>query len=444
MLCANNIKFANNGKLNVKGTLYVIGQILNDNGSTTSALSNIENRIDFTGPKADVFIGKTKSGKLEFNSQLDAFGEQTLFFDNDIIVNGNLANNGQSKGGIGGNDLVENRGESIIVEGNSNLYVTGDVFSNGENNNKGNAVYVGENCSLSCGGAFYSDSAIYNFGKFYVFGEFVNYKKADGTEESNARAWPTDYKASAEYDSSNYLGRSILNGSSNNRNASIYIGGLNKNGEQSKNTIIFVGYVQNYGKINIMQDTYIKGHNSCSYLWMRTIGEDPIAAYCTNNDDYGAKASIVAEQGSRAHFGGNIAMLGAYVTFNTDTSGNKDEMPIFSSEGDATYGQAIFNGGIFHAKGTVGYTGEAGFTKDVNKLGEQDTFRNYYIKSIWIRYYASNTTGAGDWKGTYSIVNGFTFYPRRNGKYSAPIKNAVFYAGGNLKVGSSEKSDEKR
>lgn len=439
MLCANNIKFANNGKLNVKGTLYVIGQILNDNGSTTSALSNIENRIDFTGPKADVFIGKTKSGKLEFNSQLDAFGEQTLFFDNDIIVNGNLANNGQSKGGIGGNDLVENRGESIIVEGNSNLYVTGNVFSNGENNNKGNAVYVGENCSLSCGGAFYSDSAIYNFGKFYVFGEFVNYKKADGTEESNARAWPTDYKASAEYDSSNYLGRSILNGSSNNRNASIYIGGLNKNGEQSKNTIIFVGYVQNYGKINIMQDTYIKGHNSCSYLWMRTIGEDPIAAYCTNNDDYGAKASIVAEQGSRAHFGGNIAMLGAYVTFNTDTSGNKDEMPIFSSEGDATYGQAIFNGGIFHAKGTVGYTGEAGFTKDVNKLGEQDTFRNYYIKSIWIRYYASNTTGAGDWKGTYSIVNGFTFYPRRNGKYSAPIKNAVFYAGGNLKVGTSEK-----
>ena len=439
MLCANNIKFANNGKLNVKGTLYVIGQILNDNGSTTSALSNIENRIDFTGPKADVFIGKTKSGKLEFNSQLDAFGEQTLFFDNDIIVNGNLANNGQSKGGIGGNDLVANRGESIIVEGNSNLYVTGNVFSNGENNNKGNAVYVGENCSLSCGGAFYSDSAIYNFGKFYVFGEFVNYKKADGTEESNARAWPTDYNASAEYDSSNYLGRSILNGSSNNRNASIYIGGLNKNGEQSKNTIIFVGYVQNYGKINIMQDTYIKGHNSCSYLWMRTIGEDPIATYCTNNDDYGAKASIVAEQGSRAHFGGNIAMLGAYVTFNTDTSGNKDEMPIFSSEGDATYGQAIFNGGIFHAKGTVGYTGEAGFTKDVNKLGEQDPFRNYYIKSIWIRYYASNTTGAGDWKGTYSIVNGFTFYPRRNGNYSAPIKNAVFYAGGNLKVGTSEK-----
>ncbi|SJZ64187.1 TadE/TadG family type IV pilus assembly protein [Eubacterium coprostanoligenes] len=438
MLCANNIKFANNGKLNVKGTLYVIGQILNDNGSTTSALSNIENRIDFTGPKADVFIGKTKSGKLEFNSQLDAFGEQTLFFDNDIIVNGNLANDKNSKGGISGSNLVPNRGESIIVEGNSNLYVTGNVFSNGENNNKGNAVYVGENCSLSCGGAFYSDSAIYNFGKFYVFGEFVNYKKADGTEESDARAWPTDY-GTEENDPSNYLGRSILNGSSNNRNASIYIGGLNKNGEQSKNTIIFVGYVQNYGKINIMQDTYIKGHNSCSYLWMRTIGEDPIAAYCTNNDDYGAKASIVAEQGSRAHFGGNIAMLGAYVTFNTDTSGNKDEMPIFSSEGDATYGQAIFNGGIFHAKGTVGYTGEAGFTKDVNKLGEQDPFRNYYIKSIWIRYYASNTTGAGDWKGTYSIVNGFTFYPRRNGKYSAPIKNAVFYAGGNLKVGTSEK-----
>ena len=439
MLCANNIRFANNGKLNVKGTLYVTGQIFYNDGSTTSSLSNIENCIVFTGPKADVFIGRTKSGKLEFNKELDVFGEQTLFFDNDIIVNGNLANNAKSKGGIGGNNLVANRGEAIIVEGNSNLYVAGNVFSNGENNNLGNAVYVGENCSLSCGGAFYSDSAIYNFGKFFVFGEFVNYKKADGTEDANSRAWPTDYKASSANDSNNYLGRSILNGSSNNRNASIYIGGLNKNGEQSKNTIVFFGYVQNYGKINIMQDTYIKGHNSCSYLWMRTIGEDPIAAYSTNNDDYGAKASIVAEQGSRAHFGGNIAMLGAYVTFNTDTSGNKDEMPIFSSEGDATYGQVILNGGIFHAKGTVGYTGEAGFTKDVNKLGEQDKFSSYYMKSLWIRYYATNNTGAGDWKGAYSIVNGFTFYPRRNGNYSKPIKNAVFYAGGNLKVGSSEK-----
>ena len=440
MLCANNIKFANKGKLNVKGTLYVTGKIYYDYGSTTSALSNIENRIDFTGPKADVFIGRTKSGELEFNSQLDAFGDQTLFFDNDIIVNGNLANDGKSKGGIGGNDLVANRGESIIVEGNSNLYVTGNVFSNSKNNNLGNAVYVGENCSLSCGGAFYSDSAIYNFGKFYVFGEFVNYKKADGTEESNARTWPTD-----KGDSNFKEGKSILNGSSNNRNASIYIGGLNKNGEQSKNTIIFVGYVQNYGKINIMQDVYIKGYNPCSYLWMRIVGgKESNASYCTSKDEYGAKASIVAEQGSRAHFGGNVAMFGAYVTFNTDTSGNKDEMPIFSSEGDATYGQAILNGGIFHAKGTVGYTGEAGFTMEVNKLGEKDEFSNYKIKSLWIKYYSSDTSWVGgDDKGTYSIINGFTFYPKRNGSYSNPIKKAVFYAGGNLKIGTSEEESDK-
>ena len=442
MLCANNIKFANNGKLNVKGTLYVTGKIYYDYGSTTSALSNIENRIDFTGPKADVFIGRTKSGELEFNSQLDAFGDQTLFFDNDIIVNGNLANDGKSKGGIGGNNLVANRGESIIVEGNSNLYVTGNVFSNSKNNNLGNAVYVGENCSLSCGGAFYSDSAIYNFGKFYVFGEFVNYKKADGTEESNARTWPTD-----KGDSNFKEGKSILNGSSNNRNASIYIGGYTDRdkGIVSKNTIIFVGYVQNYGKINIMQDVYIKGYNPCSYLWMRIVGgKESNASYCTSKDEYGAKASIVAEQGSRAHFGGNVAMFGAYVTFNTDTSGNKDEMPIFSSEGDATYGQAILNGGIFHAKGTVGYTGEAGFTMEVNKLGEKDEFSNYKIKSLWIKYYSSDTSWVGgDDKGTYSIINGFTFYPKRNGSYSNPIKKAVFYAGGNLKIGTSEEESDK-
>ena len=440
MLCANNIKFANNGKLKVKGTLYVTGQILNDNGSTTSALSNIDDRIDFTGPKADVFIGRTKSGELEFNKELDAFGEQTLFFDNDIIVNGNLANNARSKGGISGGNLVPNRGESIIVEGNSNLYVTGDVFSNSKNNNLGNAVYVGENCSLSCGGAFYSDSAIYNFGKFYVFGEFVNYKKADGTEESDARTWPTE-----KGDSNFKEGKSILNGSSNNRNASIYFGGYTDRdkGIVSKNTIIFVGYVQNYGKINIMQDVYIKGYNSCSYLWMRTIGEDPYSVYSTMNDKWGAKASIVAEQGSRANFGGNVAMFAGYVTFNRDTTGKKEEMPVFSAEGDATYGQIILNGGIFYAKGQVGYTGEVGFTKkNVNKLGAADAFGNYEIRSLWIRYYRTGTALAGDWKGAYSIVNGFTFYPDRKGNYSAPVGNAVFFAGGDLVVGTSESESD--
>lgn len=440
MLCANNIKFANKGKLNVKGTLYVTGKIYYDDGSTTSALSNIENRIDFTGPKADVFIGRTKSGELEFNKELDAFGEQTLFFDNDIIVNGNLANNARSKGGIRGDNLVPNRGEAIIVEGNSNLYVTGDVFSNSKNNNLGNAVYVGENCSLSCGGAFYSDSAIYNFGKFYVFGEFVNYKKADGTEEADARTWPTE-----KGDSNFKEGKSILNGSSNNRNASIYIGGYTDRdkGIVSKNTIIFVGYVQNYGKINIMQDVYIKGYNSCSYLWMRTIGEDPYSVYSTMNDKWGAKASIVAEQGSRANFGGNVAMFAGYVTFNRDTTGKKEEMPVFSAEGDATYGQIILNGGIFYAKGQVGYTGEVGFTKkNVNKLGEADAFDNYEIRSLWIRYYRTGTALAGDWKGAYSIVNGFTFYPDRKGNYSAPVGNAVFFAGGNLVVGTSESESD--
>ena len=439
MLCANNIRFANNGKLNVKGTLYVTGKIYYNDGSTTSELSNIEGRIAFTGPKADVFIGRTKSGELEFNKELDVFGEQTLFFDNDIIVNGKLANNSKSKGGIGGNNLVPNRGEAIIVEGNSTLYVTGDVFSNGKNNNLGNAVYVGENCSLSCGGAFYSDSAIYNYGKFYVFGEFVNFKKPDGTEEADARTWPTD-KGNSNYKE----GKSILNGSSKNRNASIYIGGYTDRdkGIVSKNTIIFVGYVQNYGKINIMQDVYIKGYNQCSYLWMRTIGEDPVAVYSTMNDEWGAKASIVAEQGSRANFGGNVAMFAGYVTFNRDTTGKKEEMPVFSAERDATYGQIILNGGIFYAKGKVGYTGEVGFTKNVNKLGEADAFDNYKIRSLWIRYYRTGTALAGDWKGAYSIVNGFTFYPERKGDYSAPVKDAVFFAGGDLVVGTSESESD--
>lgn len=454
--CGDSASIINNGNLYIMGKMYYNANTLAT--ITHSKFDELSDRYDKStknsfddfvtlgGQNADLFVGKTKSGTLKYNNYFNTYGNQKVYVDNDLVVTGNLSQDSYSKAGTKGSDLVENRGESIIVEGNSNLYVTGNVFSNGENNNKGNAVYVGENCSLSCGGAFYSDSAIYNFGKFYVFGEFVNYKKADGTEESNARAWPTDYKASAEYDSSNYLGASIINGAENNRNASIYFGGYTDRdkGIVSKNTIIFVGYVQNYGKINIMQDTYIKGHRANGFLYMRKVGENDTGNYWTRDGgSSGVKfenapmASIVAEQGSRAHFGGNIAMLGGYLTVNVDATGKEENMPIFSSEGDATYGQFILNGGIFFAKGKVGYTGETGFTKDVNKLGEKDAFRNYYIRHLELWW------GNADQRkqGSYSIVNGYVTYLEGKNTGSCPQnKNAVFYSGSGIVIGKSDSS----
>lgn len=448
--CGTSAEIINNGNLYVMGKMYYSANALatitlgnfdeiSDRYSNTTN-NSFDSFVTMGGQNADLFVAKTKSGTLKFNKELNLYGNQTAYYDNDIIVTDYLGNSERSKGGINGNDLVPNRGESIIAEGNSKICVSGDIFSNGTDNNLGNAVYVGSNASLSCGQNFYSDSALYNYGKFYVFGEFVNYKKADGTEASNSRQYASD-----KGDDKHYEGYSIKNGDSNNHNASIYIGGVDHKGKQSTNTIIFEGFVQNYGKINIMQAVYIKGHKVTSTLWMRTVGENNEAVYATRyNRDSGSKyenaprASIVAEEYSRANFGSNVAMLGGYITFNkADSIGDEAKCPVFSAEGDATYGMCIINGGIFYAKGEVGYTGDVGHTKNTTALGEKDKFSDYYIHHLEI-FYRNGDNLEGDKKGSYSIVNGYVFYDSRNGNNSAMNTNALFYAGSGVQVGTSE------
>lgn len=452
--CGASASIVNNGNLYIMGKMYYSANAL-----ATITLGNfdeISERYDnltsnsfddfvtLGGQNADLFVGKTKSGVLKYKSYFNTYGNQKVYIDNDLLVTGNLSNSGKSKGGVSGSNLVPNRGESIITEGTSSACVSGDVYSNGYDNNTGNAVYVGNGSSFSNGGTFYSDTAIYNYSKFYVFGEFINYKKADGTEASNSRQYATD-----KGDSKHYLGVSIKNGDSNNHNASIFVGGINNKGNQSDNTIIFEGFVQNYGKINIMQPVYIKGHKVTCTLWMRTVGENNEAVYATRTeDDSGAKyenaprASIVAEEYSRANFGSNVAMLGGYVTFNkADSIGNADKCPIFSAEGDATYGMCIINGGIFYAKGKVGYTGDVGHTLDNSRLGGYDTYSDYYIHHLEIFFRNSNNL-EGDKKGSYSIVNGYVFYGERNGNDCAMNTNALFYAGSGIQVGTKEDAGE--
>ncbi len=451
-LCVGgNIYLIGVGNIVVYGHLYVMGKIyyngteLSDRyGSLTN--SSFEDFIDIAGSKADVFIGETKSGVLKLKNYFNTYGSQQIYIDNDLLINGNLSNSGTSKAGVSGGNLVPNRGESVITEGTSTVCVSGDVYSNGYSNNTGNAVYIGNGTSFSCGGTFYADSCLFNYGKFFVKGEYINYKKADGSEASNSRQWATNQNN----ESKNYLGISVKNGDSDNHDASIYIGGVDKNGNQSENTIIFEGYIQNYGKINVMQPVYIKGYKVTCTLWMRTIGENKEAVYATRTEDDGSGAkyenaprtSILAEEYSRVNFGNNVAMLGGYITFNRPESiGDASRCPIFSAEGDATYGMAIINGGIFYAKGQVGYTGRAGHTLDTGALGlERDKYSDYYIHHVEI-FYRNASNLEGDKKGSYSIVNGYVFNGSRNGSDCAMNTDALFYAGGSLQTGTSENAD---
>lgn len=451
-LCVGgNLYIGTFGSIVVYGHLYVMGKIFYANTELSDRYngytkSSFEELIDIAGPKADVFIGKTKSGVLKLQNYLNAYGSQQIYFDNDLLINGNLSNSGTSKAGVSGGNLVPNRGESIITEGTSKVCVSGNVYSNGYTNNTGNAVYIGKGTSFSCGGTFYADSCLFNYGKFFVKGEYINYKKADGSEATNSRKWATNQND----ESKNYLGISVKNGDSDNHDASIYIGGVDKNGNLSETTVIFEGYIQNYGKINVMQPVYIKGYKVTCTLWMRTIGENKEAVYATRTEDDGSGAkyenaprtSILAEECSRANFGNNVAMLGGYITFNRpDSIGNADKCPIFSAEGDATYGMCIINGGIFYAKGQVGYTGRAGHTLDTRALGlERDEYSDYYIHHLEI-FYRNSSNLEGDKKGSYSIVNGYVFNGSRNGSDCAMNTNALFYAGGSLQVGTSEDAD---
>lgn len=449
--CGASASIINNGNLYIMGKIYyspytyatiTLGNFDELSDRYDKATNNsFDDFVTLGGQNADLFVGKTKSGTLKYNNYFNTYGNQKVYIDNDLVVTGKLSQKSYSKAGTKGSDLVPNRGESIVTEGTSSVCVRGDVYSNGYDNNTGNAVYVGKGSSFSCGKAFYADSSLYNYGTFYIFGELVNYKKSDRTEAENSRKWTTDREDLSRL----YEGISLLNGSDNAKDARFFVGGLDSDGDLSENVVVFEGYVQNYGKINIMQDTYIKGHRVNGTLWMRTVGENNEAVYATRDQNDGGvkfenspRFSVVAEQGSTANFGGNVAMLGGYVGFNRDASGAKENMPVFSSEGDATYGMCIINGGIFYAKGKVGYTGDVGHTLDNSRLNGYDTYSDYYIHHLEIFFRSKNLNLEGDPKGSYSIVNGYVFNGSRNGSDCAMNGKAVFYSGSGIQVGTKE------
>ena len=447
--CGASASIVNNGNLYIMGKMYYNASTLAT--ITYSIFDELSDRYDkatnnsfddfvtLGGKNADLFVGKTKSGKLKYKNYFNTYGNQKVYVDNDLVVTGNLGQKSYSNAGIKGSDLVANRGESIILENSSTLCVSGDIYSNGINNNTGNGVFVANGSSLSSGGSLYADSAIYNFGTTVIMGKLVNYKKSDGTEAENSRKWTTDREDLSKL----YEGISLLNGSDNAKDARFFVGGVDKNGKTSTETIIFEGYVHNYGKINIMQPTYIKGHSVTSTMWFRVVGENTNAVYATRayynggwSYEVAPRGSFLAQESSVANFGSDVAMLGGYLCFNT-SSDDKSKMPVFSSEGDATYGMCLLNGGIFYAKGKVGYTGDVGHTLDNSRLNGYDEFNDYYIHHLELLYFSSGNL-QGDFKGSFSIVNGYVYNDSRNGNYCPENRNAVIYSGGGIQVGTSK------
>lgn len=447
--CGSSASIVNNGNLYIMGKMYYSANAL-----ATITLGNFDELSDrydkatnnsfddfvtLGGQNADLFVGKTKSGTLKYKNYFNTYGNQKVYVDNDLVVTGKLSQKSYSKAGTKGSDLIANRGESVVLENSSTLCVSGDIYSNGIDNNTGNGVYVANGSSLSSGGSLYADSAIYNFGTTVIMGKLVNYKKSDGTEAENSRKWTTDREDLSKL----YEGISLLNGSDNAKDARFFVGGVDKKGKTSTETIIFEGYVHNYGKINIMQPTYIKGHSVTSTMWFRVVGENTNAVYATRaNYDSGwsyevaPRGSFLAQESSVANFGSDVAMLGGYLCFNT-SSDDKSKMPVFSSEGDATYGMCLLNGGIFYAKGKVGYTGDVGHTLDNSRLNGYDEFSDYYIHHLELLYFSSANL-KGDFKGSFSIVNGYVYNGSRNDKYCPENRNAVIYSGGGIQVGTSK------
>ena len=450
--CGASASIVNNGNLYIMGKMYyssnALATITYGNFEELSdrydkaANNSFDDFVTLGGQNADLFVGKTKSGALKYKNSFNTYGNQKVYIDNDLVVTGNLGQKSYSKAGTKGSDLIPNRGESVILENSSTLCVSGDIYSNGLDNNTGNGVYVTKGSSISSGGSLYADSTIYNFGTTFIMGKLVNYKKSDGTEAENSRKWSTDREDLSKL----YEGISLLNGSDNAKDARFFVGGVDKNGKISTETIIFEGYVHNYGKINIMQPTYIKGHSVTSTMWFRVVGENTNAVYATRayydggwSYEVAPRGSLLAQESSVANFGSDVAMLGGYLCFNT-SSDDKSKMPVFSSEGDATYGMCIINGGIFYAKGKVGYTGDVGHTLDNSKLNGYDVFSDYYIHHLELIYFSSANL-KGDFKGSFSIVNGYVYNGSRNGNYCPENRNAVFYSGGGIQVGTSKNAD---
>lgn len=354
------------GSLYVTNQAYLVNCYLSNNGNAyfLGGLDVSRANVSSDGSElqlsntSDLFIGENDDGNLTFNGYY--LGRGNVYIENNFIVKG-FKNFSE--------DYVSNRGETFVI-------VSGETHVSGNTSvSIHDGVYVGENCAFSTGGNFNFGSAIYNLGKFIVYGDMI-------ADESTQ--WYTD-KGSGNMNE----GISLANGGKTGvKTAVMYVGG-------SKPTH-FKGYVINFGTLVHNGGLDVDGYR---------IPEDKtfeiyIDAYWTrcngSQTDYAPHISISNYQGAQLVCVGDIDTQGAIYNYQSSK---------LSTQGHIYYGMAIMNGGEFVSVDGISYSA------------------NHY--TIGSTDYIEINGSAGN--GGYSIVNGYN-------SSSWGFADAIFYAGENSNV----------
>lgn len=323
------------------GTLYVAGKTVINNcritnegnmylmsGLEMSASTSLQTTDDIIfGSGSDTFIGNNgktdsynnKYGILSFKGYL--FGRGNIYIENNLEINGYNKTKDED-------NYVDNRWEGIIVDRNSNVYVSGDAKIVGNNY----ATYVFDSGSFSCN-SFSVDSTIENAGKLIVLGN-LDYRN-DGEFSNSSKVDASSLKA----------GLSLLNGGKDgdvHSDAELYIGGTNP--------ITIGGGSVNYGKMYVNTSLNVQGYQKYG---------DLSVDMAFRNCDYAV-----------AHFNGPVN-LNSNAVFNGITS-------VFSCVGDLYYGACLYNIGEFIATGDI--------RQNVNSVNNW-TWRNGSSMSVMNGFY---------------------------------------------------------
>lgn len=342
----------NNCYLAMSGNAYFLGGL----DVTDASFGEGGREIDIISDTADLFIGENENGNLTFNSFY--WGRGNVYIENNFIVNG-------------GNDLAEdfvpNRWETLVIT-SGNTYVSGDTYVS-----INDGVYVGENCSFSTGGKFHFGSAIYNLGKFIVYGDL----EADENSQ---------YYTDKGSDNMNE-GISIANGGKNGvKSAFMFVGG--------DGTTHLRGYVVNYGTFVHNGNLDIDGYRIPDDKTFEIYIDSYWTRYSGYYREYAPHIGISNYSTAEFHCVGDVDVQGAIYNYENSK---------LSAQGHIYYGMALMNGGEFVAVDGVSYS------------------ENHYMADSTTDYIEIN----GDkGNGGYSIVNGYN-------SSNPGLVNAIFYAGDN-------------
>lgn len=352
------------------GTLYVTEQasIVNctlTNRSKAYFLGGLDTvysnnpTLDLTN-ESDLFVGENDSSIFQINGCYK--GRGTVYIDNDLKVIGSESL-----------DYIPNRNETFVIESGKTC-VSGNTSVN-----VSDGVYVAENCEFSTGKSFYFGSAVYNLGKFIVYGDMI-------ADENTP--WFSD-----KGDGNMAEGISIANGGKNGvKSAVLYVGG-NKT-THIRGYLINSGTVVHNGTFDIDGSRIPEDKTFEIYIdewWTRCAGSWPA---------YAPHISISNYEGAQFHCVGDIVTDGAIYNYRNS---------ILSSQKHITYGMALMNGGEFVAVDGITH----------NKIKTRSDGKDVYFDYIEINGDRAN--------GGFSIVNG---YNSKDWGFS----DAILYAGKNSKV----------